>query len=105
MSGEQYANILVEQRGAVGIVTLNRPQALNALVTEVGAAFDDLGYFQHRWAVYGREGEPCPGCTCAGGAPHYPGRALDLFLREEAAVTSQSLPPCRSSVERGEHRC
>jgi formamidopyrimidine-DNA glycosylase len=26
-----------------------------------------LGYFQHRWAVYGREGEPCPGCDCAEG--------------------------------------
>jgi formamidopyrimidine-DNA glycosylase len=26
-----------------------------------------LGYFQHRWAVYGREGEPCPGCTCKEG--------------------------------------
>src|SRR5579885_2961195 len=23
----------------------------------------ELGYFQHRWAVYGREGEPCPGGT------------------------------------------
>ena len=27
----------------------------------------ELGYFQHRWAVYGREGEPCPECTCAEG--------------------------------------
>lgn len=27
----------------------------------------ELGYFQHRWAVYGREGDPCPGCTCAEG--------------------------------------
>jgi formamidopyrimidine-DNA glycosylase len=27
----------------------------------------ELGYFQHRWAVYGREGEPCPGCTCREG--------------------------------------
>ena len=27
----EYANILVEQRGRVGLVTLNRPQALNAL--------------------------------------------------------------------------
>jgi formamidopyrimidine-DNA glycosylase len=27
----------------------------------------ELGYFQHRWAVYGRAGEPCPGCTCAEG--------------------------------------
>ena len=24
----------------------------------------ELGYFQHRFAVYGREGEPCPGCDC-----------------------------------------
>lgn len=23
-----------------------------------------LGYFQHRFAVYDREGQPCPGCTC-----------------------------------------
>lgn len=23
-----------------------------------------LGYFQHHWAVYGREGAPCPGCNC-----------------------------------------
>lgn len=26
----------------------------------------ELGYFQHAWAVYGREGERCPGCDCAG---------------------------------------
>jgi formamidopyrimidine-DNA glycosylase len=24
----------------------------------------ELGYFQHRWAVYGHEGDPCPGCDC-----------------------------------------
>ena len=24
----------------------------------------ELGYFQHAWAVYGREGAPCPGCDC-----------------------------------------
>src|SRR5207237_3144746 len=39
-------NILVERRGMVGIVTLNRPHALNALnaalVAEIGRAFDDL---------------------------------------------------------------
>ena len=27
----------------------------------------ELGYFQHRWAVYEREGKPCPDCDC--GAP------------------------------------
>ncbi len=24
----------------------------------------ELGYFQHQWAVYGKEGEPCPDCDC-----------------------------------------
>ena len=24
----------------------------------------ELGYFQHQWAVYDREGEPCPDCDC-----------------------------------------
>jgi enoyl-CoA hydratase len=41
-----YQNILVERRGAVGIVTLNRPAALNALnaalISELGAALDDF---------------------------------------------------------------
>jgi len=27
-------------------------------------ASGELGYFQHQWAVYGREGEACPGCDC-----------------------------------------
>ncbi len=31
----EYTTILVEQRGAVTLVTLNRPQALNALNSEV----------------------------------------------------------------------
>jgi formamidopyrimidine-DNA glycosylase len=27
-------------------------------------ASGELGYFQHSWAVYDREGAPCPGCEC-----------------------------------------
>jgi enoyl-CoA hydratase len=47
MSEQQnYQNILVERRGAVGIVTLNRPAALNALnaalISELAAALDGL---------------------------------------------------------------
>jgi enoyl-CoA hydratase len=47
MSEERsYRNVLVERRGAVGVVTLNRPQALNALnaalVGELAAAVDEL---------------------------------------------------------------
>lgn len=41
-----YENILVENRGAVGLITLNRPKALNALcadlITELGQALDDM---------------------------------------------------------------
>jgi enoyl-CoA hydratase len=41
-----YHNIIVERRGAVGIVTLNRPAALNALnaalISELAAALDGL---------------------------------------------------------------
>ncbi len=47
-----YQNILVERRGAVGIVTLNRPQALNALnaalVAELASAIDE---FEHDDAI------------------------------------------------------
>jgi enoyl-CoA hydratase len=46
MNTAQYSNILVERQGPVGIVTLNRPQALNALnaalIAELGQAFDEL---------------------------------------------------------------
>jgi formamidopyrimidine-DNA glycosylase len=27
-------------------------------------ASGELGYFQHAWAVYGKEGQPCPACDC-----------------------------------------
>jgi formamidopyrimidine-DNA glycosylase len=30
-------------------------------------ASGELGYFQHHWAVYGKAGEPCPGCDCGAG--------------------------------------
>jgi enoyl-CoA hydratase len=47
MSEQQnYQNILVERRGAVGVVTLNRPAALNALnaalISELAEALDGL---------------------------------------------------------------
>ena len=41
-----FENIIVEKREAVGLITLNRPQALNALcnalVVELGQALDDM---------------------------------------------------------------
>jgi enoyl-CoA hydratase len=48
MSDSQEQTVLVERQGAVGVIRLNRPSALNALnaqlITELGAAFDDLEF-------------------------------------------------------------
>ena len=42
-------------------------QAGGSSLRDYVQADGELGYFQHRWAVYGRAGEPCPGCTCKEG--------------------------------------
>jgi formamidopyrimidine-DNA glycosylase len=64
---------------SVGRVRAERlAAAIKAVLTEAiaagGSSLRDyvqadgaLGYFQHHWAVYGREGEPCPDCNCAEG--------------------------------------
>lgn len=46
MSTQQFQHVLVEKRGKVGLVTLNRPKALNALcndlMNELSVALKDL---------------------------------------------------------------
>jgi enoyl-CoA hydratase len=41
-----YENIIAEKKGAIGVITLNRPKALNALsaglIADLGAALDDF---------------------------------------------------------------
>src|SRR6202047_5220777 len=48
MSEQHEKTVLVERQGAVGVVRLNRPSALNALnaqlIDELGEAFDDLEF-------------------------------------------------------------
>ncbi len=46
-------------------------EVLNRAIAAGGSSLRDyvqasgeLGYFQHSWAVYGREGARCPGCDC-----------------------------------------
>ena len=46
-------------------------EVLNRAIAAGGSSLRDyvqpsgeLGYFQHQWAVYGKEGEACPGCDC-----------------------------------------
>ena len=55
-----YENILVEQRGAVTLVTLNRPQALNALNSSVLEELIDA------FATF--EADPAQGCAVLTGA-------------------------------------
>jgi formamidopyrimidine-DNA glycosylase len=72
----------VSPRRLAGTIGRRRADRLVAAIREVlGEAIEaggsslrdyvqadgELGYFQHHWAVYGREGAPCPGCSCAEG--------------------------------------
>jgi len=53
--------------GAVRNVLLRAIEAGGSSLRDYVQADGELGYFQHDWAVYDREGLACPGCTC--GAP------------------------------------
>ncbi len=55
-----YENILTETRGAVGLVTLNRPKALNALNSQL---IDELN---HALAAF--QQEPAIGCVVITGS-------------------------------------
>lgn len=55
-----YQNIIVEARGRIGLVTLNRPQALNALNEALIAELND--------ALAGFESNPEIGCTVITGS-------------------------------------
>jgi len=61
----------VSARQAEALVTAIK-QVLEKAIAAGGSSLRDyvqptgeLGYFQHQWAVYGKEGEACPGCDCA----------------------------------------
>ena len=50
--------------GAIKTVLLKAIAAGGSTLRDHVQPSGELGYFQHEWAVYGREGEPCPGCDC-----------------------------------------
>src|SRR5205085_47771 len=101
MSTERYDNIVVERRGAIGIVTLNRPNALNAL---------NAALIRVIAAENARFGQPeiqlgtMPG---AGGTQRLPrfvgkakamdlcltGRMMDAAEAERAGLVSRIVPP------------
>jgi formamidopyrimidine-DNA glycosylase len=72
----------ISPRRAAGSITRPRLAKLVAAVKDVLAraiaaggssardyvqSSGEAGWFQHAWAVYDREGKPCPGCDCGGG--------------------------------------
>jgi formamidopyrimidine-DNA glycosylase len=72
LSPRRLAGTVAGQRAqrlaeAVQSVLAEAIEAGGSSLRDYVQANGELGYFQHRWAVYGREGEPCPGCTCAEG--------------------------------------
>src|SRR5260370_20274705 len=93
-----FEYIIVESKGAVGIITLNRPKMLNALsfgvFREIAAAVDDL------------EADDKIGCILltgnekafAAGADikeMQPKTFIDMFSSDFAAIGGDRLAPCR----------
>jgi len=54
--------------GAVRSVLLRAIEAGGSSLRDYVQADGELGYFQHEWAVYDREGLACPACTCGAAA-------------------------------------
>jgi formamidopyrimidine-DNA glycosylase len=53
--------------GAIRDVLTRAVAAGGSSLRDYVQASGELGYFQHQWAVYGREGEKCPNCDCGDG--------------------------------------
>ena len=75
---------------AVRAVIAEAIEAGGSSLRDYVQADGELGLFQHRFAVYDREGKPClkPGCTRHDPA-HRPVRPLDLLLPDLPALTSK----------------
>ncbi len=64
-AGRLSAEAAARLHAAIQAVLLEAIEAGGSSLRDFAASDGALGYFQHRFAVYGREGEPCPSC----GAP------------------------------------
>jgi formamidopyrimidine-DNA glycosylase len=65
--GRARVDKLVE---AIRAVLLDAIEAGGSTLKDYAKADGELGYFQHRFAVYDRAGQPCPGCDCHVGVAH-----------------------------------
>jgi formamidopyrimidine-DNA glycosylase len=69
LSPKRRAGTVKGEKAAALAAAIKR--VLNDAIANGGSSLRDyiqpsgeLGYFQHRWAVYDKEGKPCPGCDC-----------------------------------------
>src|SRR5262249_22780854 len=60
VKGEKAAALAASIKRVLNDAIANGGSSLRDYIQPSG----DLGYFQHRWAVYDKEGRPCPGCDC-----------------------------------------
>ena len=67
LAGTVAGNRADKLAAAIRAVLTEAIEAGGSSLRDYVQADGELGYFQHRWAVYAREGEPCPGCNCAEG--------------------------------------
>jgi len=96
-----YQNILVETRGAVGLITLNRPKALNALcdalVREMGTALDGFEADDKIGAVVVTGGDK----AFAAGADikEMSGRSyMDVYLADFITAGWERVTTCRKPI-------
>ena len=69
LSPKRRAGTVKREKAAVLAAAIKR--VLRDAIASGGSSLRDyvqpsgeLGYFQHRWAVYDKEGKACPGCDC-----------------------------------------
>ncbi len=69
LSPKRRAGTVKGQKAAALAASIKR--VLSDAIASGGSSLRDyiqpsgeLGYFQHRWAVYDKEGQACPGCDC-----------------------------------------
>ena len=96
-----YENVILERKGAVGIVTLNRPQALNALsaalIRDLGAALDELEADEAIGAIVLTGGEK----AFAAGADikEMAGRSyMDVYLADFITKGWERITTCRKPI-------
>ena len=97
----EYSQIVVDQEGPVALVTLNRPDRMNAwtwtMTAELGAAFGELDAEDScRVIVVTGAGRAfCAGADLGGGADTFSGRSKAIGGAPDAEAARRATPACR----------